>query len=92
MYHLDSILVFGGFCEARAQLQKNAQIIATHDPIAVRVDLQAPTQAVHVQWWRVNGIRFVLQLTKTIYGKRARIVLWHDLACKLIVAIYSYIK
>ena len=84
--HLDAVLVLGGLGEAGAELEEDAQVVAAHHPVAVRVHLQAPAEAVDVEGGRVDGVGLALQLAERVDGECARVVLGHDLADEVVLA------
>ena len=73
------VLVFAGLWQAGAELEKDGEIVAAHHPIPVRVDLEPPAEAVHMQRRRVDRVSLGLQPRDLRHREGLLVILRHDL-------------
>lgn len=71
------------FWEPGAQFQENAQIFLSYASVAIRINLQAPAQAVDVKRRGINCVAFLLKFREVFHEKDARVVGRHNFADKI---------
>lgn len=88
--------LLGGLGQSGAEFEEDGEVVASHDSVAVGVDLEPPAEPVDVQRRGVHGRRRVLQLREVAQRKRAAVVARDDFTARGkkrgFVNIYSFYK